>query len=277
MENVSEETTGSAMMREVAEVKAAAKSRVAGVKVEDEELPQGSSKVTQSASSAESTEETSEETSGKAEGESSEVDGVTEGSSEPDEAVTLDGKTFKNQREALVYAEQLAREREIESAHAAGMREAIQAQTAGQQPAPEPEDDFEQRFYANPKETLKTLQSQARDEAVAVIRAEQQREKIWGDFLSENPDIRRKDAERVLQENWDTIGKVTDLKKGQQILARMVRDEYAEISQLMKPRTTLEKKTQAVSPSGGSRNGVTPVKKEEKVLSMAEQMRSLRK
>lgn len=197
----------------------------------------------------------------------------TQGSADQEEEIRINGQTFKSQREAFAYAEQLAREKELTEAHAAGIREALEATRQPTEQQPEPEDDFEQRFYSNPKETLKEVQSRARDEAVAIIKQEQERERIWNQFLSEHPDIRRKDAERVLQENWDVLGKMTDLKKAQAVLAQKVRAEYEEIIQAAKPRTVLAEKKQVLSPSGGQPRSVTP-QKVEKPLDFASQMRA---
>jgi hypothetical protein len=193
---------------------------------------------------------------------------------EVEEPIRINGQIFATQREAFAYADQLAREKELTDAHAQGIREALEATRQPVATAPEPEDNFEERFYSNPKEELKNLKAQATAEAVQIIKAEQAREKIWNDFLNENPDIRRKDAERILSENWDVIGKMTDLKQGQKVLAQKVRAEYDEITQLTKPRTVLADKKQVQSPSGGAPKGVTP-KKEEAPLAFAQQMRTL--
>lgn len=256
------------MLKELAQAKEEAKHTAAtgeggNPDGQAEELPVPPSALAQGAEAAETQATTAEEAPTEA-----------EGSAEPEaeEEIRINGQVFKSQREAFAYAEQLAREKDLTEAHAAGIREALEATRQPVEQQPEPEDDFEQRFYANPKETLKEIQGRARDEAVAVIRAEQQRENLWNQFLAEHPDIRRKDAERILSENWDTIGKMTDLRKAQAVLAQKVRAEYDEIIQTAKPKTILSDKRQVVSPGGGQPKGVTP-KKEEKPLGMAAQMR----
>lgn len=265
--------SNSAMLREVAQVNARAQATARGENTEQtEELPEGTSPVeTQSAApvaQAQTPEEAPEET----QGESSSPAPVA--AAEAEEPVRVGEKTYRNYEEAF---RELERERELEAAHSAGIREALEVTRAQNQPTqPEPEDDFEQRFYANPKETLKEVQAKARDEALAALKAEQQKEKLWSDFLSEFPDIRRKDAERVLAENMDTIGKLTDVERGKKLLAQKVRAEYDEILSQHKPRTQLASKPQAISPSGGTPRGVTPTKKEETPLSFSEQMRKLR-
>lgn len=229
-----------------------------------EELPQGSSPLEASAETSETQETSAEETPAAAQGDSSDEEGE----------VKLAGQTFKSTKEALTWAEERERERELTEAHTAGIREALEATRQPAQPDPEPEDDFEQRFYSNPKEALREVQARAVEEAEKRINANMTREKMWNDFLNEYPDLRRKDAERILNENWGVIGKMTDLKQAMKALAQRTRAEYDEIEQLRKPRTVLSDKKQVVSPSGGSPKGVTPQKNNDKPLDFAAQMRA---
>lgn len=231
------------------------------------------------------------EASAEGEGESGEAgDSTTEATSEDvsegaqteveeKDEIRIGDQVFASTKEAIAYAERIEREKIISEAHTAGVREALEAQVRASAPqqAPEPEEDLEQEFYANPKETLQKVHTRARDEAIAAIRAEQQREKMWSEFLTENPDIRRKDAERILVENWNVIGQLTDLDKGKKLLAQKVRAEYAEIVDYHKPRTALSTGKVATAPSGGSKSGVTPKKEVEKILSLSEQLRTMRK
>ncbi len=260
---------GSDMMKEVARLNAEKR----GIKIEDAELPQGSSKVAKDEETAVDETETSEETSEAAEGEA-----VVEPAAE-EEPIRIAGREFKTQKEAFAYAEELELNNKLSEAHNAGVREALesQARASGVGAAAQPEDDFDARFYANPKETLKQLKEDSKREAFAMMQAERNKENLWSEFLSENPDIRRKDAERILQENWDTIGKLTDMAAGKRLLAQKVRSEYDEIIETRKPRTTLSEKKAVVSPSGGGASGVTPKKKEDSPLSFTEQMRKLNK
>lgn len=262
MEN--EINPSSAMMKEVGRVHEGAKLEARGAKDGTaEELAEETPEV-----------EKGEETPEVEAQASEEAPEATPGAAEPEEPIRIGGQVFKNQREAFEYAERVERERELTEAHSAGIREALEATRAAAQPVAEPEDNFEERFYSNPKEALKEVQSKARDEAVAIIKAEQQRENLWTQFLAEYPDIRRKDAERVLNENWETIGRMTDLKKAQSVLAQKVRAEYDEIVSYVKPKTVLADKKQVQSPSGGQPKGVTP-KKEERPLDFTSEMRSL--
>lgn len=197
---------------------------------------------------------------------------------EKEEPIILNGKEFSSTKEALKYAEQLEQEKLIAEARNMGIQDALQYQSqqvAAQVPAQE--DNFDEKFYGNPKETLRQVKEEAKSEALSIIRAEQQRENLWSTFLSENPGIRRKDAERVLNENWETIGKMTDVPKAMKILAQKVKADYDEIEFQRKPRSELpETKRQAVSAGRGESGSVTPAKKEERPLTLTEQMRQLR-
>lgn len=195
---------------------------------------------------------------------------------EEEEPIRIAGKTFKTQKEAIAYAEQLEQEKLISEAHAMGVREAIAAQQAATPPPAVVEEDFETKFYSNPKETLREIQARARDEAVAVIRAETTREKAWNDFLSEYPDIRRQDAEVILANSAKTIG-VLPWEEGRKALAQAVYKEYDEIANLRRPKTELHQKKQVLSPSGGAARGVTPKTDDEKPLSFSQQLRRLKR
>lgn len=193
------------------------------------------------------------------------------------EKIRIGDQEFETQAEALRYAEKLQQEQLLAEAHALGIREALQAQQA-QMPAKQEEDNFEERYYSNPKQVLGEIQQKARDEAVAIIKQEQERERLWTQFLSENPSIRRKDAERVLNENWSTFEKMTDLPKAMKILAQKVNQEYEEIRDLGKPRVELPRKGAPVQSAGVSApSSVTPQKKEDRVLTMSEQLRQLKR
>jgi hypothetical protein len=237
---------------------------------QNDELPKGSSPVAASADSTEVTEEVAEE---------SEVEATAGEDTTGDDLIRIGDKEFKTQKEAIAYAQSLEEKNLHSELYNQGVRDALSAQ--GQQNAPaqaEPEDNFEERFYSDPKGTLKAVEAKATQDALTIIRTEVARERQWDVFLTKYPDVRRKDAERVLNENWDTLGKMTDVEKAMGVLANKVRSDYEEIVNLTKPRTELpNKRGQVVSPSGGSARGVTQAKKDDKPLDFVSQMRTLKK
>lgn len=255
-------------------------AKASGQEVEEpaaDALPKGvSASATEESQENSETEGSVAETLGETE-ESSELQESAEPvKGEEEEPIRIAGKTFKTQREAIEYAEKLEQEKLIAEAHSLGVREALAAQQTQIPPVKEEEEDFETKFYSNPKETLKEIQARARDEAVAVIRQETARERAWSDFLSEYPDIRRQDAEQILAAHTETIGKLP-WEQGRKALASAVYKEYDEIANLRRPKTELTQKKLAVSPSGGSQKGVTPKNNAEKPLSFIEQVRQNRK
>lgn len=249
-------------------------SKAVGEKVEEptESLPEGSAPI-QAAPEAEGentttamlTEDGTQETT------------VEKKEEDVEEPIRIAGKTFKNQKEAFEWAEKQEQERLLAEAHSQGVREALAAQQAQTAiPQKEEEDDFEVRFYSNPKETLREIQTKARDEAVELIRRETAKEKAWNEFLSEYPDIRRRDAEMILDAHANTIG-ILPWNEGRKALAQAVYKEYDEITNLRKPKTEMMNKKPALSPSGGAPKSVTPRGQDEKPLSFAEQLRNMRK
>ncbi len=271
MQTQNESNPNSAMLKELAQTKEAAKNTAktgegGNSNGQAEELPQGSSPL-----------EAREETPVDAPEASEETPETPEGEPTPtEEPIRIGTQTFKNQTEAFAWAEDQERQRELTEAHAAGIRETLEATRVPVAPAPEPEDNFEERFYSNPKEALKEVQARATRDALAAVQAETHKEKLWNQFLGEYPEIRRKDAERILKENMDTIGKMTDVTKAMKAIATKVRSEYQEIAELTKPRTALANKTTTVAASGGSPSRVTPQKKDDRPLSFAEEMRKMR-
>lgn len=235
---------------------------------QNDELPQGASPIEASASSSKVAETASEE---------SEVE--EEGAEEPETEtlIRIGDQEFKTQAEAVAYAESLVKEKERTEAYAQGIQDALQAKSEPATPVVEPEDNFEERFYADPKGTLKELKQQATQDALALIKQEQTREKMWDEFLTQYPDVRRKDAERVLGEQWETIGKMTDVKKAMVALGNAVRSEYQEIIEAAKPRTELpNKRTQVLSPGSNTKTSVTHQRKEEPPLDFVAQMKKLK-
>lgn len=273
MQTQIENNPSSAMLNEVRQAREAARTTAktgegGNPNGQADELPEGTSPLEASAEAPVAAEETSPEAPTETEGD------TVAAAAETGEPIIIGDREFTSEKEALKYAQQIEQERLRTEAHSAGIREALEATRVQANPTPPPEDDFEQRFYSNPKETLKTLKEEATREALQVIKQEQNRENLWSQFLNEHPDIRRSDAERMLQTHWETIGKMTDLPKAMKVLASKVRADYAEITEMMKPRTVLADKKQVLSPSGGAPRSVTPTKKEDAPLAFTAQMRA---
>lgn len=211
--------------------------------------------------------------------EESEIKAPTKAKEDEEEEtlIRIGDKEFKSQADALKYAESLEYEKLAGDNYNRGIQDAMQA-IRPQEPQVQEEDDFVEKFYSNPKETLKAVKDQATQEAIAQIKKEQTRESLWNQFLTENPDLRRKDAQRVLEENWETLGKITDLPKAMKLLAVKTRAEYQEIAERLRPRTELPNKGgQAVSAGSATPPGVTRAQKEATSPNFIAEMKKMKR
>lgn len=175
--------------------------------------------------------------------------------------IKIGDQTFETESEAIAYANKLAHDKEIADAHAMGVQEALKATRPVEEvPKVEEEEDFEVQFYSNPKEALAKIKSSATSEAVKIIEQKQAVENQWKEFFEENPDLvgLRNEAQRILQENWNTIGQLTDFAKGRKLLATKTRSYIQELADRLKPRTEL--------PNGGGQVVSTGSKESQKVL-----------
>lgn len=272
----------SEMMAQVAQAKEEARqaAQSGGGLPNDEELeslPGGAAPLEARAKDEEGAEaETTPEEATSAETEE-EVEAAPVESEEEDE-IRIGDKTFKSQKEAIRYAQQLDLDKTVAEAYTQGIRDSLGTQNPVPQAPPE-EDNFDEKFYADPKGTLASVKEQAKQEALALIKAEQNRESLWTKFGQQYPDVRRKDAERILQEpeNWKILSVMTDVDAAMKILAQKTRAEYEEIVNLRKPRTEMPvKKGAQTAPSGGSKPSVTQAKKDDGPIDFISQVRKMK-
>jgi hypothetical protein len=258
---------GSEMMNQVGQVNEDAKAGKLG---NAEELPEGNAPLEARAPSEEIAEETPvvEATSGE-----EPVVAVEEPT-----LIRIGEREFTSEKEALRYAEELESKNNQLEAYNQGIRDTLGTVNPAQ-PPPAEDDNFDEKFYADPKGTLASIKKQATDEALRLFNQQTQREALWNQFLTANPDIRRKDAERILAEpeNWAVLSKLTDSKKAMSLLAQKTRAEYAEIEELRKPRTALPATSGARMPSsGGAPARVTQAKKDEAPLDFVSQLKRMK-
>lgn len=252
----------SEMLKQVKAVKAEAQGKSSAVvSKKEDELPAGAALIESKAEVIAEAPAVEETTAAKVE----------------EDLIRIGDQEFKTQAEAIKYAEKLERDRMYADAYNQGIQETIRATQPQVAPIPE-EDKFDEEFYTDPKAAMRKVKEQASQEALNAVRAEVEREKQWTSFLADNPDIERKDAERVFVENMATLGKITDIEKGKKLLATLVRADYQRIRDLGKPRVELPNKGgQAVSAGSSTSGNVTPKKNDEKPLTLAQQMKSLRR
>lgn len=212
---------------------------------------------------------------------------VDSGSEDPEEEepepkkaakIRIGGREFDNQEDAFSYAEELEREKLAADAFRHGIEAAAGSQKGNPEPEvqAEPEENFNEEFFANPQDYMKK-----RDERIAAkIKADLVREKTqkdtyeetWREFYTDYPDLEgSKDlVNMALQQNWENV-KNMDRKPGLKIIADAVRERRKKILQELAPGIELPKTKATASPSG--KQGVTQKTQTKKELNFTEQMR----
>lgn len=275
-----QELDGSKTKSELAEFHAQTKLNASGkgAKVnEPEDLPTGALPVEGDAVEVKSPDQEAKDTQTE---EAREASPPVVNADEEAGLIKIGDKTFKTEKEALKYAEQLEHEKLIADAYNQGIRDHIHATQPPPAQAPQEEDNFEERFYTNPKATLKEIEDRATQRALGIVEAQQKREALWNVFFNEYPDLsgHRNLCEYVLKQNEEVLTKITDLPKAMKVLATQTRKIFQDYNERNKPTTELPKRGgQAVSAGISSNPSVTPVKKADRPLTMAEQLRTLRK
>lgn len=200
----------------------------------------------------------------------------------------LAGREFDTQEEAFAYAEELDRQSAIREAETNAYRQAIHAQQIAQNPAqsvtPEPEDDFDAKFYENPKEYLKRMaeevRQQTREEVLRTVEDRSEEEKLWSEFFGENPDLSgfRRDCEMVLEDHKEQIAALAQTrgkKAASDYLAQKTRAKFQQWADAQKPRREIPNTTRGASQ--GAAQSVTPRQQDEKPMSFFDQMRTISK
>lgn len=215
---------------------------------------------------------------------------ASEESTTPSEPITVDGKQFANESEAYAYVQNKLKEAETEKlllqARQEGLESALQYQQfQGQNvtppPTAAPEDDSDQ-FYADPQGYMKKKESEIEARVLSKFRAEQEDERLWGEFFNAHPDLAdsRNICELTLNNNLETIKVLAtkDRKKAMDYLATKTREVFQGYNERLKPRTQLPN-TKAGPSIGNIGSGVTPTTKntEDEPVDFISQMRSLRK
>lgn len=192
---------------------------------------------------------------------------------EQEARIKIGDQEFKTQEEAFAYAQSLAQKNTLVEAQSNAYRQAIQdaalAQAAAQkvtQPQAEPEEDFDAKFYENPKEYLKTygekISAAAEAKILNQINTRTEEEKLWGEFFNGHPDLRdfKEDCEAVLGRHTEDIRAIHQAK-GQKAamdyLAQKTRAKFQSYIESTKPQRELSRTSAGASmgsPSSVTRN-----------------------
>lgn len=208
------------------------------------------------------------------------------GTGGPAHKYRIGDKTFATQAEALSYAEgQVASTTEVD-AYRQVLREAI-AQVPRQEsvtPAQKPAMNTEE-LYTNPEEFLTKFAKQVKTETLSEFNQSQAQldadNRVWSDFSTRHPDLtdfRQEITELVgrIQPEVQAVGRSKGSVAAYDYVATKFKAHIERINAALKPRREL-KNGSGGAPAGGKVQTVMPKSTEKKPLSMAEQIRSLKK
>jgi len=196
------------------------------------------------------------------------------------EEIEIGERTFKTQAEALAFARAELQRKEQESAVAEAYRAGIADLSAHQAPAAAPaEDNWEEKFYANPKGTLEELREQIKQEVLGQVTTQTEDQKLWSEFQTKHPDlVGFEDDVKVTLAKFDKeikgIAATKGKEKAMEFLAQKTRVKFQEYIDRAKPQHALSNTRTAGAST--SQTSVTPKIVVEKVLSFAEQVKQNR-
>lgn len=201
--------------------------------------------------------------------------------------IRIGNREFATSDEAWLYAQELEQEKIAADAFRQGVEIAQRASPGN--PAPEvpqvdPDEKFDEEFYANPKEYLKKRDERIAEKVQGEVtrKAEMARrtEDTWSKFKSTYPDLSGADEFADVQSfirepgNWSQLQHM-DTDKALKIAADAIRGKYARILKSRMPGEELAQVKTAASPGGGVR--VTREVQPEKMLNFVQQHNTLMK
>lgn len=194
---------------------------------------------------------------------------------------------FATQEEALAYAQ---RQVEIDNAYQQGVREAaanIQTQHTNVTPgpaAPVVEENVDE-LYTNPQEFLKRYATKIKTETMSDINQRDnlraQSEQIWREFTDRHPSLAdfRGEVENFVNTNNGEVRAIIQTKgrpASYDFIATKLKSRFEAYANSLKPKRELPNTGGGPSPTSKAGN-VTPKEAPKKVLSMSEQIRSIKR
>lgn len=205
-------------------------------------------------------------------------------------AFEIDGHKFKTQEEAFNFAKQQLTQKDADlatlDAYNRGLMDATKQPSVGQNVTPPPEEDnFEERFYSDPKAALAEVQRRAKEEAINEMRQMTQAEKAdqeaWNEFTSHYPELAdfREDVDSIAVKHKAQIQALVQAGKRKQaidLVATKVKAKFDAYVQRSKPRKELQR-TDATLPPVSTGQNVTPKKASTQPVDFLSQIRTLKK
>jgi hypothetical protein len=202
-------------------------------------------------------------------------------------------KYFETQEAALEYAQSqvttLETEQQIDNAYRQGMREAlargsVPAEVVTPQVTAEPELNPEE-LYTDPKAFLdkfaKKIKTETRAEVEHGTALQRESEQIWNEFTGRHPMLAdfRTEVENFTSNNLSAVQAIIATKgrpAAYDYVATKLKSRFEAYADAVKPKRALPN-TSGAAPAGGKGTSVTQKEPDKKPLSLAEQIRSLRK
>lgn len=199
-------------------------------------------------------------------------------------------RVFETQEAALEYAQSqvqtLEKEQLIADAYQQGIRAASQQLQQPPVAVTPPQDDFNpEELYTDPKAALEKYARKVKEETLNEVtyreQTRAQSEQIWNEFTSRHPMLAefRSEVEDFAQKDMTAVQAIIATKgrpAAYDYIATKLKARAAAIAEAAKPKRELPNVSTAVSP-GSKAPSVTPKAKQEKPLSMAEQIRNMKK
>lgn len=217
---------------------------------------------------------------------------VEEGEEVPaaEELIQIGDKTFASQEEAFAYAQDLHSKGETEKLLHDAYRQGIQdakladpfAPGVTQEAAPEEEEDFDQKFFENPKEYLKSMAEKIRQETKNELKQETAQaeadRQLWNEFYGKHPDLAGfdEDCQAVLAREAamiETLVKTQGKEKAMDYLARKTRAKFQTWAERQRPQKELSSEGAAPTPTGGERVTQSSQEKSEGPVDFVGQMK----
>jgi hypothetical protein len=196
----------------------------------------------------------------------------------PEVKVTLNGKEFTSYEEAIKYAEEIARNQEIEEAYRQGRESAVpKKETTG----PSFEEEMETLLFENPKEAVAKLKKHMRDEILGEINAEREQQQAtqsaWQEFDSMYSDL--KENHELVTYIVETNPDIARMPKAEAfpLIAQKARNMIKSHLDSTRHQEVLSRGPVETAESAVSVTANVPEKKEETALDFISQVNKARR
>lgn len=221
------------------------------------------------------------------------VEEPAEEPAKPEGKYRIGDKWFQTQEEAMAYAQSqistLETEQQIADAYRQGIREGMSQagpSQAGVTPEVTKQDDINpEELYTNPQEFLAKYATKIKSETKAEIEARQnqqyQSDQIWREFTDRHPQLAdfRKEVENYAAVNTQEVRAIIATKgrpAAYDYVATRIKAQFEAYANAVKPKRELPNTGAGTSPTSKAAS-VTPKPEVKKPLSMAEQIRMIKK